>query len=336
MSRLGEAAGALLLILAAGSARAEEPAGPLQLERTIALADVAGRIDHLSVDLRRNRLFVAELGNGTVDVIDLATGNSIDRISGLAEPQGIAYAPASDRLVVANGGDGTVRVFRGDDFSAAGAIDLGQDADNVRVDPRNGHVLVGYGSGGIAVLEPASVSKLADIRLAVHPEGFQLEPGGGRIFVNLPDARQIGVLDLESNRQTASWTVPDLNSNYPLAVDESGSLLTTLFRSPPRLVLLDTQSGAVVANLDACGDADDVFFDAPRQWIYISCGEGAVEVFQSEGATTHRLGRIRTPPGGRTSLFVPELDRLFVAVRARLLRSQASILVFRPTKFPRS
>ena len=330
-TRLERAVLAFLLTLAVGSARAEEPAEPLQLEKTIALPDVAGRIDHMSIDLRRNRLFVAELGNGTVDVIDLATGKSIDRISGLAEPQGIAYAPASDRFVVANGGDGTVRVFRGEDFSPAGAIDLGDDADNVRVDPRNGHVLVGHGSGGIAVLDPASASKLADIKVAVHPEGFQLEPDGRRIFVNLPDARQIGVLDRESNRQTASWTVPDLKSNFPLAIDESGSLLAIVFRSPARLVLLDAQSGSVVANLDTCGDADDVFFDARRKWIYVSCGEGGVDVFQNERVNTHHLARIVTPPGGRTSLFVPERDRLFVAVRARLLRSDASILVFRPS-----
>jgi DNA-binding beta-propeller fold protein YncE len=240
---------ALFLSLAVGSARAEEPVAPLQLERTIALANVAGRIDHLSIDLHRNYLFVAELGNGTVDVIDLAMGKPIGRLSGLAEPQGIGYVPAADRIVVASGGDGTVRLFRGDDLSPAGVIELGDDADNVRVDPRSGHVLVGYGTGGIAVIDPVSVSKLAGIKLPVHPEGFRLAPDGQRVFVNLPDARQFGVIELGSGRQVSSWTIPGLKSNFPLAIEDGGSLLATVFRSPPRLVLFDAESGAVVANV---------------------------------------------------------------------------------------
>ena len=319
---------AFALSLAVESARAADPA-PLQLERTISLPDVAGRIDHASIDLRRNRLFVAEFGNGTVDVVDLGTGKRVARIPGLLEPQGIAYVPASDRIVVASGGDGTARIFRAEDFAPAGVIDLGDDADNVRVDPRSGNVLIGHGDGGIAIVDPVPASRIADIEISAHPEGFQLQPGTQRIFVNLPDARRIGVLDLESRRQVASWTIPDLKSNFPLAVDEGGALLATVFRTPPRLALFDTNTGAIVASLDTCGDADDVFFDARRKRIYVSCGEGAVDTFQSDSASTRLLGRVTTPRGGRTSLFVPELDRLFVTVRAGA-GSDASILVFRP------
>jgi len=322
---------ALILTLLVGAARATEPAAPLVLERRIPLPDVVGRIDHLSVDLGRGHLFVAELGNGTVDAIDLGTGKSIGRISGLKEPQGLAYVSTSDLIVVADGGDGTIRMFRAGDLSPAGELVLGEDADSVRVDPRAGHVVVGYGSGGLAVIDPVRLSKLAVIQLAGHPEGFQLEPDTERVFVNVPDARQIAVADLGSGRQTATWTVPDLRSNFPLALDAAGSLLATVFRSPSRLVLLDTKSGAVTENFTTCADADDVFFDAKRRRIYISCGAGAVDVFQRDEASTRPLGRISTPPGGRTSLFVPELDRLFVAVRARPLGSDASILVFRPT-----
>ena len=320
---------ALLLTLHVGSTRAAEPA-PLALEKTIPLPDVVGRIDHLSIDLARKHLFVAELGNGTVDVIDLEAGNAIGRIAGLAEPQGIVYVPAPDLIVVASGGDGTVRMFRGGDLSPAGQVALGDDADNVRLDRRTGHVVVGHGSGGLAVIDPVHATRLADIEVAVHPESFQLDPGSRRIFVSLPDAQQIGVVDLESKRQTGAWTVPDLKANFPLAIDASGTLLATVYRSPARLVLLDTNSGAVVANLATCNDADDVFLDAKRKRIYISCGAGAVDVFQNEGANTHLVAQVSTPPGGRTALFVPELDRLFVAVRARLLRSDAAILVFRP------
>jgi hypothetical protein len=322
---------ALFLTLLVGPVRAAEPAAPLVLERTIPLPSVAGRIDHLSVDLDRNRLLVAELGNGSVDLVDLGVGKAIDRISGLKEPQGVAYVPASDRIVVANGGDGAVRMFRAGDLSPAGEVALGDDADNIRVDPRSGHVVVGYGSGGLAVIDPVGPSKLADIKLAAHPEAFQLESQTQRVFVNLPNAQQIGVVDLPAGRQIATWTVPGLRSNFPMAIDQTGSQLAIVFRNPAKLVLLDTNTGTVSESLATCNDADDAFFDAKRNRIYISCGEGAVDVFQRGPAATRLLAHIGTSPGGRTSLFVTKHDRLYVAVRARLFGSNASILVFRPT-----
>ena len=178
--QLGDDALAVVVLLIAlfcmtGTGRAAEPPAPLVLERTIALKGVTGRIDHLAVDLARKRLFVAELGNGTVDVIDLAAGNVIRRIEGLKEPQGLAYAPAADILAVASAGDGSVRLFRGAELSPAGTVDLGDDADNIRLDARTGNLVVGYGSGGLAVIDPAKASLLSRIPLPAHPEGFQPE-----------------------------------------------------------------------------------------------------------------------------------------------------------------
>src|SRR3954454_13477586 len=134
---------------------AGEPQAPLILERTIPLMHVSGRIDHMAVDLRRGRLFVAELGNNTVDVVDIAAGHAIHRIDGLREPQGIGYSPAADTVAVANAGDGSVRLYKGENFSLVGKADLGDDADNVRANARSGRFLVGYGSGGIVTLDPA-------------------------------------------------------------------------------------------------------------------------------------------------------------------------------------
>ena len=193
------------------------------LERTIALKGVTGRIDHLAVDLARKRLFVAELGNGTVDVIDLAAGTVIRRIEGLKEPQGLAYAPAADILAVASAGDGSVRLFHGAELSPAGTVDLGDDADNIRLDARTGNLVVGYGSGGLAVIDPAKASLLSRIPLPAHPEGFQLDPANRRAFVNVPDARQIAVVDMNAGRQTASWRIPDLGANFPMALDAAQS-----------------------------------------------------------------------------------------------------------------
>src|SRR5262249_18640527 len=155
---------------------------PLQLEIKIPLGDVRGRIDHMAVDLSRQRLFVAELGNGSVAIVDLKDHKVVRRISELKEPQGVGFVPATDTLYVANGGDGSVRLFQGEDYAPVGGIDLGVDADNIRVDERANRVFVGYGNGALAVIDPANSRKIADIRLKGHPESFQLDRNTPQIF----------------------------------------------------------------------------------------------------------------------------------------------------------
>ncbi|HEX3419456.1 MAG TPA: hypothetical protein VHT21_24105, partial [Stellaceae bacterium] len=131
---------------------AQTAAGPpLVLETKIPLGQVSGRIDHLGIDVKRQRLFVAELGNNSLGVVDLAAGKVLRTISGLREPQGVAYVPFADSVFVANAGDGSVHVLRGDDLAPIGRIELGEDADNVRVDTQRNRVLVGYGNGALAV-----------------------------------------------------------------------------------------------------------------------------------------------------------------------------------------
>ena len=321
-------AAALLFALPHSGGAAE----PLVLDRTIALNDVSGRIDHMAIDLGRQRLFVAELGNGTLDVVDVVQGKTVRRIGGLKEPQGVAYAPGADVLAVANGGDGTVRLFRGADLVPAGKLEFDDDADNLRFDTRTGLLVVGYGSGGLAMIDPTTAKLIGRIPLQAHPEGFQLAPANHQAFVNVPDARQIAVVDLAAARQTASWRLPNLRANFPMAFDAERSRVAVAFRSPPRLVILDANDGRVIGNLPSCGDADDVFFDAKRSRIYMSCGDGTVDVWLQQASGYGQLGSVPTSPGARISLFVPQADRLFVAARAGFLGlgSAAAILVFRP------
>jgi DNA-binding beta-propeller fold protein YncE len=331
IARLGAVAG-LLLALAGGGPHglAADEGAPLVLEKAIPLKDVSGRIDHMAIDLARHRLAVAELGNDTVDVIDLYSGLAVRRIADLGEPQGVTFTAGGDALVVANGDDGSVRFFRTADLTLAGRIDLGSDADNVRIDRATGHLVVGYGAGGLAVIDPASQTKLTDVPLPVHPEGFQLAPDGKRAYVNLPDARQVVVVDPSSGKQVATWPMKDRRSNFPMAIDPAGTTLAIAFRGPPQVVLLDAANGAERASIGTCGDADDVFFDEGRQRIYVSCGEGAVDVLDRTGGNLRRIAQVPTSSGARTALFVPEMDRLYVAVRAGLLGGDAKVLVFRP------
>ena len=221
-----------------------QAAEPLVLEKTIALHGVRGRIDHMAFDPGRKRLVVAELGNNSVDVIDVVAGVPLHRFTGLREPQGVGYAERSDVILIANAGDGSVLLFNAADFSPAGAVSLGNDADNVRIDPRNGLAVIGYGGGGLALIDPTAHAKVADIRLPAHPEGFQIDPATGRTYVNIPDARQIAVVDLDARRVTATWQTKDAHANFPMALDPSHSLLASVFRSPPVLLLQDIATGA--------------------------------------------------------------------------------------------
>jgi YVTN family beta-propeller protein len=308
--------------------RAQTASTPLMLETRIPLGEVSGRIDHLSIDLKRQRLFVAELGNDTVGVVDLAAGKVLRTITGLSEPQGVAYVPFADSIFVANAGDGSVGVLRGEDLAPIGRIELGDDADNVRVDTARNRVIVGYGKGALAIIDPATRTKAADIRLKGHPEGFQIDETGTQVFVNVPDARDIEVVDL-ATRANRSLPTAGLRSNFPMAVDAEMHRVLVVFRSPPTLMAVSSQDGRVVAKLETCGDADDVFVDAKRHRVYVSCGEGVVDVLEQSETSYRHLVRVPTVSGARTSLFVPELDRLFVAVRARS-NEPAAIWVFRP------
>ena len=307
---------------------AQTAGAPLVLEAKIPLGPVSGRIDHLGIDLKRQRLFVAELGNNSLGVVDLAAGKVLRTVTGFREPQGVAYVPFADSVYVANAGDGSVHLLRGDDLAPVGRIELGEDADNVRVDTQRNRVLVGYGNGALAVIDPATRTKVSDIRLRGHPEGFQIDETGTKVFVNVPDARDIEVADLasETNR---SLPTQGAGSNFPMAIDRDAHRVLVVFRNPPTLMALSSQDGRIVAKIETCGDADDVFVDAKRHRIYVSCGEGVVDVLEQAGAGYRRLARVPTVSGARTSLFIPELDRLFVAVRARS-REPAAIWVFRP------
>jgi DNA-binding beta-propeller fold protein YncE len=304
---------------------------PLVLEAKIPLGAVSGRIDHFAIDLAHRRLFVAELGNNSVGVIDLATGTLARRLSGFDEPQGLGYFAPTDTLFVANGGDGSLQLYRGADLAPAGHVALGKDADNVRIDPAAARLWVGYGDGALAALDAASGTKLANVPLKAHPESFRFDAAGRRIFVNVPDAREIAIVDPAAGRQIGTIAAPDARGNFPLALDDDAGRILSVFRSPPKMMAFDMATGRLDAEIDVCGDADDVFVDAKRRRIYISCGAGAIDVLAPRGKGYERVAHIPTASGARTSLFVPELDRLYLAVRAALSGEPAAVWVFRPS-----
>lgn len=288
----------------------------LVLETNIPLGAVRGRIDHMAFDPGRQRLFIAELENKTVSVIDVGNRKVEMRLTGFNEPQGIGFAPKSEMVFITNGGTGIVEMRRGADLSVVRKVSLDSDADNVRVG-EDGLVYVGYGDGAIAVLDSATGEVLKILPLAAHPESFQIEPGGPRIFVNEPKALRVGVIDRQSGQELARWGALGAASNFPMALDVESRRLFVAYRLPAILTVFDTSSGEVAGRIPACGDADDVFYDRDRKRVYTVCGDGSVSVVAATDQGIQELARLATRRGARTGLYVSNLQRLFVAAPAR-------------------
>ena len=307
------AVGLLLMTVRAGAAQE-----PLALVRTIDLPNVDGRIDHLAFDAAADRLYVAALGNNTVEVLDAAAGSHLTSLRGFREPQGIAVVADLKAVAVANGqGDG-LQMIGGDDYRRGALIRLGDDADNVRYDASARRVYVGYGSGALAAVDPATAKVVGEAKLPGHPESFQLERGGSRVFVNVPTAGQIAVVDRRSMQVTAAWRVTSAAANYPMALDEAGHRLFIGCRRPAKALVFDTTTGTQTASFDIVGDTDDLFYDASRKRLYVTGGEGYIDVVHDEGAGKFaRVAHVATAPGARTSLFVAERARLYLAVPHR-------------------
>ncbi len=312
----------------AAGENAEVP--PLQLEAKIPLGDIRGRIDHMAADLARHRLFVAALGSDNLVVVDIEA-QRLDRIIGeLSEPQGVGYNPATDTLYVANAGDGSVRLFKGSDLSPGERINLGSDADNIRVDSKAGRVFIGYGDGALAIVDAVTNSKIASAPLQAHPESFQLDGNNSRIFVNVPKAATIDVVDRTSGEKIASWPTAGRGANFAMALDRARQNVIVAFRQPAELGIFSVADGSFIASVPTCGDVDDLFLDSNRDRIYVSCGEGFVDVLAADGNSYRQVAHIATAPGARTSLFVPELDRFLLAVPAKS-EAAAAIWIFRPS-----
>src|SRR6516165_1964209 len=294
---------------------------PLQLEEQIPVPGVAGRLDHFTADAKRRRLFVSALGNNSVEVIDVFAGLVIHSIKGLAQPQGPLYVPGVDKLYVANAEDGKVRVYDGATYTLRKTIDLGEDPDNMRYDDASKTLFVGFGEedGGIAMIDPKTDERVGMVyKTEGHPESFQVEAKGGRIFVNVPDA---GYVVESIDRKTGAvtkWPLKGLWGNYAMALDEENNRLFTITRKTPMMVVLNTETGGEVARLRSAGECDDVFFDASRKRVYVIGGSGVISVFQEVDPNHYELvADVPTGIGIRTGYFYAKRDRLYAGVPAK-------------------
>jgi DNA-binding beta-propeller fold protein YncE len=295
----------------------------------IELPNVTGRIDHFGIDLRRRRLSIAALGNDTVEVVDFKEGIRKRSMRGFAEPQGVLHDPGTDRLFVANGKGDRVDIIDGASLSRIAKIDGLEDADNIRLDPDTHRIYVGYGNGALRAIEAATGKSVGDIQLAGHPEAFALEKKGSRIFVNVPTAHHVAVVDRAKGAVVSTWAVAEAEGNFPMALDEAGKRLFVGTRSPGLLLVYDIETGKVVARQEIGKDTDDLFFDAVRKRIYVICGEGRIDVVKQLDPDHYSLeSTVSTAPRARTGLFVPENRRLYVAAPS-IGASPARVLTYR-------
>jgi hypothetical protein len=318
------AALAASLCLCAAPAMAQ----PLELIQSIELPSVRGRLDHLALDADNERLFIAALEVDTVEVVDLRSGRRSARIPVGREPQGVAYSSSTRHLFVASGAGGAVQAFADAKAPAASTASDLDDADNLRLDPSGRELYVGYASA-LAVLDPRTLHVVRRVALSGHPEAFELESKGRAVYVNVPSAGHIAVVDPVAGKVMATWKVAGASRNFPMALDEANHRLFIAARQPPLLIVYDTATGKRTAEAAVCGDADDLFFDGPRQQLYLVCGEGVVQVLRAQdGAHVEIVDRVATSPGARTGLFVPARSMLFVASPSRGT-SAAQLRVYR-------
>jgi len=317
------------LLVFGGLSLAQTP--PLRLEKTIPLPGVEGRIDHLAADINGRRLFVAALGNHSVEVVDIDAGKVVHHIPNLKEPQGLFYWPSKNRLYAACAGDGSVRAFDGASFQPLETYDFNEDADNLRFDTRANELFVGYADGALGVVNVELGSRVGETMLDGHPESFQLEQTGPRIFVNVPKTTvgaHVTVIDRRTRSVVAKWPLPGVKANFPMALDETNHRLFIGCRFPMTLLVLDTRDGKIRAREEIPADADDLFYDSTTRRIYVSGGAGFIGVLTQTDADHYQPAiRIPTAPGARTSLFVEKWKRLFVAVPHRG-KQAAALMVF--------
>ena len=298
---------------------------PLVLVRIIPIPEVLGRFDHMAVDNKGGRVFAAVYGNDSVQVVDTARGTRVRSLQeGFIKPQMVAYLPDLNRIVVSNEGDGSCKVLDADNFKLIDTVRFSEDADQLRYDPAGKRVYVGYGDGAIGMFDATTNKRIeGDFQLGAHPESFQLEEKGPRIFVNLASISQIAVI----NRNTGKierWKLQEAGTNFPMALDEANRRLFVGARRPARLLVLDMDTGKQIASLPGAADTDDMSYDVERKRIYLTSGEGYIFVYQLIDADRYeRIAKIPTAIGARTSAYFGQVGKhnsFYLMVPARANR----------------
>ena len=332
---------ALFLISSASKADGQERYA-LRLVQTIPMPDVKGRLDHMDVDAKGKRLFVVGLENGSLEVIDLNGGKRSKSVPGFKKPQGIAYVASLNKVFVASGDDGMVRVFRGDTLELIDSIQLELGPNRIVYDPNTKLVFVGYGGkdagkdyGEVGIIDANTDKHVDDIKVEAHPSDLLLNKSGKTLFVFVSSASKVQVIDTTKRKVISAWPVSSQRNGVG-AFDEKTQRLFIGTRNPATMIVMDSNRGKEVANLTAVEGMDGVYFNGAQKRVYVSGGRdkdsGYVFVYQQTDADHYEtISKIPTKPGSGTSFWSPELNRFYVGAPATE-NEEAAILVFEPQR----
>ena len=313
MIRLVLAGLTLSLAVVANAPAADQPT--LVLVKTIDLKGKPGKLDHLALDSKRNRLLLANKANNTLDVVDLQTNQLIQQVAGQSGIQGVTYVGDLDRIYVGLGVRGFCNIFDAGTYKPVKSIKFPDDADNVRYDARSHMVYVAHAEKMLGVIDAKTYGLKTDIKLPGTAEGFEAEKKNPRLFLNVPDTNEVVVIDTEKFQVTGSYPLKLAGANHPLALDEPNHRIFVGCHKEPMVVILDSETGKEIASVPIPDGCDDLFFDAKHKRIYVSCSEGyLVSIGQKDPDHYELLEKLPTAKDARTCLFVPEQNRLYLGV----------------------
>ena len=295
-----------------------QPGAPLSLIRTVALPDVQGGFNHMSADPGVQRLFAAAPTNGTIEIVDLKTGKALRSLGG-ERPAAVRFAPEFNQLYATRGQ--SVYIYDGKTLDPIAKITYESSLDELQYDARSNRLYVGVMAAdktAIAIISVPEGKQLGEIKLPGKPQGFIVEQRGKRIFANIPALKQIAVMDRDRRTLLEPWSLAGTQGNYPIDLDEERHRLFVGCRQPPRMIVFNTGSGKPVASIDISGDTDDLFYDPARKRVYVSSGDGSIDVIDQRDADHYQARRrISTVAGARTSAFSVALNMFCLGVPKR-------------------
>jgi hypothetical protein len=291
-------------------------ADSLALKQTIVLKGKAGGLDHLALDVKRDRLFLANKANNSLDIVDLKAGKLLQQVRNQGGIQGIAYAADLDKVCVGLGSGGFCNIFNGKDYKTLKTIKFADDADNVRYNPKTNTIYVAHAEKALGVINAKTYEKKPDISLSGGAEGFELEKERPLLYLCVPSTNEVAVIDTDKNKIIRSYKIEKAEKNYTVALDEPNHRLFIGCRGKrPMVVVMDTETGKEFAGVEIPADNDDLIFDAKRKRLYAACGDGYIAVIKQKDTDTYELvEKIATVKGAKTCTFNPETGRLYLGV----------------------
>jgi DNA-binding beta-propeller fold protein YncE len=321
---------------------AESPqSAPLHLETSIPMPGIKGDFDHFGADVKGNRLFLAAEEHKTVEVFDLKTGKHLQSVPGFGAPHQIVYVPQNNTILVTDSGEeggkeGYIRVISGDTYKITKSIKVLAAADSAGYNPKT-HLMYADTGGTeanmnytvISVVDAPAAKVVSENKVdSGRVEAIRFDPNGTRMFANLRTKGQVGVFNQKDNKLIASWDIKDAKDNVSMALDETNHRLFVACRKPAKLIVFDTETGNEVTSLPTVDRADDMYYNPKTKQIYVSGGNGFIGVYsQKDPDHYEEIAKIPSGPAAKVSIFIPELNRLYVAASAEGANS-AKVLVY--------